>query len=1140
MTSRFWLFATLGVLSACSFQGQNPQSAGEKNPAAAGFDLTQISVETVEPAGSVAHWGWPSLRQYHLKTCLIDRGTGVRLARAVTLTLDHPSENGTPISKTTDPEGCLHWNEAVSFAYLKDEGFSLKQVRFAMGQDAMTVPLAINPHSLGSDAVADLRFTQRTLQEAGTTRSTQNLRVTKVHGGVVKVTENKLTLEPTFEIKAQRRGLNNPEILETVLGSDFRIDGEVLEMVGANAAVLYRGQGKIIGNLNGVLVAQFELDLNKALETQSQLQLRFTLTPEGSDSGLSSYSGSVITQVGARSFDSAPESWNQEPLRSVDPPAVPLPALPPQHATGFQIGNSLISRGQERPLAKDCTITTFATATVCFQHAFPFGEPIVNKAFQLSVHSEASDALKVEVLEGARTTDIKGCAHFPLKLQYPWADTERFIGVTLTTTSRSTVYPGVQREIQVHINPWQEGEGFFWNTAMQGAVQFEPAKKPSIYIDGKRLDTTAAKRTFWLDKNLQLVSLRRLLLDFGGQLHREGSYKNPHRFENLKPGFPVKLTGLLRPLSNSRDQEKIGTLSAFEYSTKVERDGKVRADVVFPTRFIDSNLVEGATELEVVVTPLCPTHNPEASSWKGDIVLSRTRMQGDLRPTRLTESQSRPEIAQALPNAFTHSFTNGTGFAPELPVKGRPIRLLYDHFEKLGPIRYLETDSKLSGWHQLLAPYNSAKWDAPRSLEWVRLASDVFDGKRPLNELNSMLQPLCGGSALNLPKNATEETVAKAKKLASDLTAVCKKTPTMFYQFSQFTIIEELRSQPRIVDAKFPSIQLSATFFSEDKLSSIKRAGTTDQSTLTYFGWTAKLGLEQFGSGASIQTGFSRDNVRYTTNETAYSRDDRDGLRQGTSYFLDGFMEELEFDAEFRRCALIRPLPTTQAVWTGPALYFCGPLVTANQKNTEITPVKTPPLREKWYEIRDGRANVESSHTDNSVPEERGWFKVLRGEEHYYALESLFKDGTRNFELKRIGSTLPHLEANLKALQEWDARANQARLDGGTFSGLLRYAENSGLKWTQVELDTYVHQCVAQFDEQRSKAPKNRIARYCQCDAASMARYWTHEEFLQVKKASEDRKENWKFWKSELSQVRTVSRQLCEKFAKGEEAGDFK
>ena len=346
----FSLIATLLLNLSCSSDVDDINS--NKNNSS--FTISQVEAISIN---SSSYKTWPDLNTkttYNLKTCVKNR----MLSQNITGEKFIISGEEKTQQLITDSEGCIYWNESISFNYLEDEGYYPIQ-RMLVGtsnyKGVIEINLNLNPwDKLTTSSLIDLtkeKQSQEKLIKNDFTNSlksspTQSLYIDNINISLLNEDYSsgnaKLTVLFEMPISFSRIGLHNNEIMDLLSGGKFLISSNLIERnILHNKRTILAEDQTVQQINNGLLSIKSSFILSKSPELNSKLEFSLNLIPQETPFKIPSLKGSVIV-------DNLKESMRKQFIVTNNNQTINAITLPTvfNNQFGFQFAAVNVSKGE--------------------------------------------------------------------------------------------------------------------------------------------------------------------------------------------------------------------------------------------------------------------------------------------------------------------------------------------------------------------------------------------------------------------------------------------------------------------------------------------------------------------------------------------------------------------------------------------------------------------------------------------------------------------------------------------------------------------------------------------------------------------------------------------------------------------------
>ncbi len=639
----------------------------------------------------------------------------------------------------------------------------------------------------------------------------------------------------------------------------------------------------------------------------------------------------------------------------------------------------------------------------------------------------------------------------------------------LLVRAKTAPYEGIVRATEIYLNPWQRDDLFYRDAKLQGAPVFADAPvRAKIVLPN--YTAVFLERRFEIEEHLQLTTLRHYALNLKPGIVRPNPKGVPPP-QPLRPGTRLMLTGTLSD-AISRAPDAPAFLSAFEIPVQVDAAGEINTTLVFSVGFTDQPRLDSRTRLHLSLRALDEEVNPGLLT----AAFVANPNGNDTTSGQTIAADQALGFVPALPlNPQKVEVAGGISYTTRMEFDGSPTEMLAKYWRGYGPVVPVQLgETPPEGW---LSWNGWMQSDPPMPLAFKGIAelleADAGDLTRHTHQT---LQPFC----LRAPSFGESER------------AQCQSHPEDFFHLSQYTLVDSvLNKVPEVIEVNNPFVPLNAAYLTEKGLThrKIEADKTSDHAV---FGAVFKLMYDILGTGGGVQGSYNKEWEWYSIKESAVADQERARMTVQEQVMLSQEEIVLNLDLKLRRCVLVRPLRFLLAVTQSqsrpiPSFLFCA------------QPYKPEGgVEESWFSLRDRWNAVHSAHSDPKDPRERGWTKLVRGQETYSFFKKAIADETRGYFFKKISPFFDGVNTLAGGVFYTPPQIARLTRDGGIFPGVLSLRTSSSLKWNEPQIARYTELCRDGFKREAKNASQAEAQsmRYCRCFYEGAARRWDHAEFV--------------------------------------------
>lgn len=460
--------------------------------------------------------------------------------------------NGNEIaSLTTDPSGCLRWNEKFTYNALEQEHYiEIFRTIEARGDHSgkQELHLAVNPWKSNADAVIDLRFQQAPkemqLSQSKSELSNSlvieaisvNLNMKNISNGAARV-----ATQLSFEPKTRRLAIDGAQTFERLAEGNFKIKFQVVAQNAKDIFPISVVEEQEVKIENGMVNLWMDISYLRNISPEDILRLYIEIQPINAPSELKPISGIVMIGRAQGMSASAKNPINVEPVTFLENNKDTIHAGDQRidFILGkIQIEKILVSSMDENQQPNGLQIFYKA----CLKNSLSFA-PIVNSDFLVST----------QLGKYSLTTDSdQGCLHWKEPISFDHYSSEQYFRREISVQSKNSFYGDSKQSRLIYINPWQNENT---NLALLDE-KYDGAPSDVDFSDKKTQILLSAggysyqNKTFQIDPLLNLSTTRTYRFTFEPLIRRMtvngwrdekiggGKFRIYFLLESADPSFP--------------------------------------------------------------------------------------------------------------------------------------------------------------------------------------------------------------------------------------------------------------------------------------------------------------------------------------------------------------------------------------------------------------------------------------------------------------------------------------------------------------------------------------------------------------------------------------------------------------------------
>ncbi len=631
------LFITLVFIYGCSSDVQDVNTLADSSS----FELTPVELVSSEVKSSDANW--PDLKDHanaSFRTCVTDTAY---LERLVGERFQVETSQGV-VSRVTNTQGCITWNEVIPFSYLEDEKFiEINGSIRASGnfRGSRPLKLALNPwrENLVDQSHGRVQTTSNSLRQneesfgnrIATTNATLSVLKQNFHSD-----QTHLELEVTTQPQLIRRNLTGALVREAFNGGRFEVS---YFLVSRNISTNRRrviNEVKLVEAINndGRLKSRVRFVIQEGIKPKDVIELGIRIKAQNAPVELGSSEGLLpIKQLDGTVASELLELPENLETISFNTP-MGLGADSSSDDFGFIIDSVSIrpgSEGGENSSGASDRRTVDAIFQVCMVDSL-IKSSVVNYPFRINL----KDSSNAQIFTGNVTTEARtGCANFRATIPYRRFDVQKWNDYRIEMISTREPFVDITKDRFVSINPWIRSGDFGIDKAVgtPPTITSAGATRPKIVIHNLNYNFIGHPQTgVKVNKSMDLQFSRTYMIEMQPMIQMD------HRFEGELQGQERLTSGryrqrvlILAPKANVNvdftsevNLRDFHTLSAHEQNVNIE-GGFIRSRVEFPLLFTDLISFSHKNILLVELAPLDSGTSLQTGYFVGTFIGSRTQ-----------------------------------------------------------------------------------------------------------------------------------------------------------------------------------------------------------------------------------------------------------------------------------------------------------------------------------------------------------------------------------------------------------------------------------------------------------------------------------------------------------------------------------
>ncbi len=622
------------IVSSCSSDVQERSAVNSSFMAAQVTAVNVLQESTKSP-------NWNSIvigTSFTLKVCLTDIAIENQPARNASFEIITPFRKQ---RSTSDPSGCLSWDDHIEFNYLEQEGYfpyDVKIVGLTSYNGSIDKKLLINPWSentgnlvvdlnwSGSVAVSEGDIRQLNYRETERTRrnnfKVKNLAI-RMREKRINTTDrvDELVYDLSFNPQITRKGIKGNDIdiksdngktrIKLSLYEKKSDEEKFREIDTVDKDILYK-DNSVVTEMIIKLPGYVKLDSNSVFQARievSPLEAPLSLGNEKLQTyfnDLFSNNSIIPTRVTEFPSDVTKVDLYQRDSNNVavnitedEEENNPTDDDATEDHFGYMINTVSFSKGQiiSGNYNTGSIKKLKADIKVCLVDPRSPGKskPITDSRFETEFYLQSGDKDFNE--KRIRPVNSNGCLDTFAVLTYDKFEVEKFIPIKMKIKGVDGPYKSVEKERELAINPWAKGSTFGYDIIQNGAPPQLEAKPPRINITEVSYSNEGNQySSFRVNDYLNLTFKKNFQINFKMQVERFHSFSEETTLEPVTMGKYHLRAYLFNPTKNDVDFNDIKVsefqlISAAEKIVEVKSNGDVVTELQFPFSVTDSYLL---------------------------------------------------------------------------------------------------------------------------------------------------------------------------------------------------------------------------------------------------------------------------------------------------------------------------------------------------------------------------------------------------------------------------------------------------------------------------------------------------------------------------------------------------------------------
>lgn len=923
------LLLTATVLASCSSEVQDVNDLADSSS----FELTPVELISSEVKSSDANW--PDLKDHanmSFRTCITDTAYIERLIGERFLI---ETSQGA-VSRVTNTQGCITWNEVIPFSYLEDEKFiELNGSIRANGNFRGTRPLklAINPwretlvdqsHGRVQSISSALRQNEESFgNRIATTNATLSVLKQNFH-----TDQTHLELEVTTQPQLIRRNLTGSLVREAFNGGRFEVSYFLISRnisTNRRRVITEVKQVETI-NKDGRLKSRVRFVILEGIKPKDVIELGIKIKAQNAPVELGSSEGLLPI----RQLDGTVASELLNLPEDLETIALNTPmSLTSESSTddfGFIIDSVTIrpgSEGGENSSGASDRRTVDAIFQVCMVDSL-IKASILNYPFRVTL----KDAANAQIFSGQVTTEARtGCVNFRATIPYRRFDVQKWNDYRIEMTSTREPFVEITKDRFVSINPWIRSGDFGIDKAIgtPPTVTSSGATRPKIVMHNLNYNFMGHPQTgVKLNKSMDLQFSRTYMIEIQPMIQMD------HRFEGEMQGQERLTSGryrqrvlVLAPKANVNvdftsevNLRDYYTLTAHEQNVNVE-GGFIRSRVEFPLLFTDLIAFSHKNILLVELSPLEQGSSLQSGYFVGTFIGSRT--QGNI-GTNLESKKSLStrdiNISQTLlarirdlrnklaSDAVIPNNKQNFILALQRDLKGTVPVIDHDKHklsQKALAAVVFDGEQQFKNQGMLSSVQTIGQFISNPNTLPVSMVNDICHAFYPRNQVTKqMTYPPATGMAMTMPYDSSITGLEHKR---------CVQNFKAHFEITRAHHISAISTQPRGIQTDAGNLVRSGQTVYTTGMQYTNTTGTSKSDYFQY-GWSASVGATlskvAFLSGDfGVSGGHRSDVFSSDADNSVLSRLNNTSVTASQRFTYDRF--NVDFQARVIKCVMINP-----------------------------------------------------------------------------------------------------------------------------------------------------------------------------------------------------------------------------------------
>ena len=625
------------VLAGCSSDVQDVNKFADSSS----FELSPVELISSEVKSSDGNW--PDLKDHasvSFRTCITDTAY---LERIVGERFQVETSEGS-VTRVTNTQGCITWNETVPFSYLEDEKFiEINGTVNAVGnfRGSRPLKLALNPwrenlvdQSHGRVNTISNAIRQKEESVGNRIASTQaTLSVLKQN---FLNDQTLLELEVTTQPMLIRRNLTGSLIREAFNGGQFEVSYFLVSRSISTNQRKVINEVKLNESINneGRLKSRVRFVILEGIKPKDVIELGIKIKAYDAPVELGSAEGLLpIKQLaGTVSSELLELPEDLETISLNTPMSFESRSNPDDF--GFIVDSVTIrpgSEGGENSSGSSDRRTVDAIFQVCLVDSL-IKTSVTNYPLRITL----KDNSNTQLFLGNVTTEARtGCANFRATIPYRRFDTQRWNDYRIEVASTREPFVDISKERWVSINPWIRGGDFGIDKAVgtPPSLSSTGSTRPKIVIHNLNYNFIGHPQdAVRMNKAMDIQFSRSYMFEIQPMIQMDHRYEGELQSqERLSSGKYRQRVLVLAPKTNVNvdfasevNLRDYYTLTAHEQNVDVE-SGFIRSRVEFPLLFTDLISFSHKNIILIELSPLESGSALQTGYFVGTFIGSRSK-----------------------------------------------------------------------------------------------------------------------------------------------------------------------------------------------------------------------------------------------------------------------------------------------------------------------------------------------------------------------------------------------------------------------------------------------------------------------------------------------------------------------------------